>query len=146
MESKNRGPHPVDAHAGSRLKKRRDLIGLSQDALGASLGLTFQQIQKYEKGVNRFGMGRAYEMALILDVDPMYFLDEVSPTIDQKIRDAIRSRQAKAGIRYSVTDCTRNRVAVLQGDAARIAESYISLPSDYAREQVKGFFQLIQNK
>jgi transcriptional regulator with XRE-family HTH domain len=72
-------PHPVDVHVGGRLRMRRMLLGLSQDKLGDSLGLTFQQIQKYEKGANRIGASRIFEMADVLGVPIQYFYDDFMP-------------------------------------------------------------------
>lgn len=70
------GPHPVDVHVGTRLKLRRMILGISQEALGNSLGLTFQQIQKYEKGANRIGASRIFELSGLLDVPIQYFFEE----------------------------------------------------------------------
>ncbi len=69
--------HPIDIHVGSRVKLRRMILGLSQESLGKSLGLTFQQIQKYEKGVNRIGASRMFEMAQLLNVPVQFFYDEL---------------------------------------------------------------------
>lgn len=69
-------PHPVDVHVGGRVRLRRMLLGMSQDKLGEALGLTFQQVQKYEKGVNRIGASRIFEISRILDVPIQYFYDE----------------------------------------------------------------------
>ena len=55
--------HPVDAHVGARMRQRRSLLGMSQTAVGTAVGLTFQQIQKYERGANRIGSSRLYEFA-----------------------------------------------------------------------------------
>jgi transcriptional regulator with XRE-family HTH domain len=73
---KKQRPHPIDVHVGGRLRLRRMLLGLSQDQLGKSIGLTFQQIQKYEKGVNRIGASRVFELSKVLDVPVQYFYDE----------------------------------------------------------------------
>src|ERR1700759_4282435 len=67
--------NPVDAQVGNRVRIRRMLIGMSQEKLGDLLGLTFQQVQKYEKGVNRIGAGRLYEIARILGVPIDFFYD-----------------------------------------------------------------------
>ena len=69
-------PHPIDVHVGSRVKLRRMILGMSQETLGRSLGLTFQQIQKYEKGVNRIGASRMFELARLLEVPVQFFYDE----------------------------------------------------------------------
>ena len=66
-------PNFIDVQVGNRIRIRRILIGMSQEQLGDLLGLTFQQIQKYEKGVNRIGAGRLYEVARILNVQMNFF-------------------------------------------------------------------------
>jgi len=70
-------PHPVDVHVGSRVRQRRTLLGMSQEKLGDAVGLTFQQIQKYERGTNRIGCSRLYEFSKVLDVPVSYFFDEM---------------------------------------------------------------------
>jgi len=72
--------HPVDIHVGARLRARRKIIGLSQDDIGKSVGVTFQQIQKYERGTNRIGSSRLYEFSRILDVPVSYFFENFSFT------------------------------------------------------------------
>lgn len=69
-------PNPVDAHVGSRVRLRRMLLGMSQERLGDSMGLTFQQVQKYEKGVNRIGASRLFQISKILDVPVQFFFEE----------------------------------------------------------------------
>ena len=69
--------HPVDIHVGARLRERRNLVGLSQSKLSESVGLTFQQIQKYERGTNRISSSRLYEFAKVLAVPVSYFFDEM---------------------------------------------------------------------
>lgn len=70
---------PIDASVGTKLRNRRTLVGMSQQALGRRLGITFQQIQKYERGLNRIGAGRLFRISEILDTDVTYFFDEVDP-------------------------------------------------------------------
>jgi len=69
--------HPVDVHVGARVRQRRTLLGMSQGKLGIAVGLTFQQIQKYERGFNRIGSSRLFEFAKALDVPVSYFFDEM---------------------------------------------------------------------
>ena len=71
-----RAPHPMDIHVGARVRLRRMMQGISQDKLGEELDLTFQQIQKYEKGVNRIGAARLYEIARVLEVPVQFFYDD----------------------------------------------------------------------
>lgn len=74
MKSK---PHPVDVHVGSRVRLRRTLLGMSQEKLGEAVNLTFQQIQKYERGTNRIGASRLYQLARVLDVREQYFFEDM---------------------------------------------------------------------
>lgn len=78
---KSNGPHPIDVHVGARVKLRRMILGMSQETLGKALGLTFQQIQKYEKGVNRIGASRIFELSNLLDVPIQYFYNDYGDTI-----------------------------------------------------------------
>ncbi len=71
-------PNPIDVHVGSRVRLRRLLVGMSQEKLGEQLGLTFQQVQKYEKGTNRIGASRLYEVSRILNVPVQYFYEEMA--------------------------------------------------------------------
>ncbi len=78
FDSTGRKPNPIDIHVGSRVRLRRLVIGMSQEKLGEKMGLTFQQIQKYEKGANRIGASRLHQLSQILDV-PMTFFFEDAP-------------------------------------------------------------------
>jgi transcriptional regulator with XRE-family HTH domain len=70
-------PSPIDVHVGSRIRLRRTLMGLSQERLGEALGLTFQQVQKYERGVNRVGASRLFDLSRVLDVPISFFFDDM---------------------------------------------------------------------
>jgi len=74
---RSENPDPIDVHVGSRVRVRRNLIGLSQEQLGKALGLTFQQVQKYERGTNRMGSSRLFQIAQILSVPINYFFEEM---------------------------------------------------------------------
>lgn len=77
-------PHPIDIHVGKRLRQRRTILGLSQEAVGNAIGLTFQQIQKYERGVNRIGSSRLYEFSKILSVPVSFFFEDMEkPTTSE---------------------------------------------------------------
>lgn len=68
-------PNPVDVHVGGRLRLRRTLLGLSQEKLGDAIGLTFQQVQKYERGANRIGASRLHQLSQVLDVPVAFFFE-----------------------------------------------------------------------
>ena len=73
----------VDVHVGQRLRTRRTLLGLSQMALAGAVGLTFQQLQKYEKGANRIGASRLYDLSQVLGVDMAYFFDDMDKATEK---------------------------------------------------------------
>jgi transcriptional regulator with XRE-family HTH domain len=68
-------PHPVDVHVGRRLRLKRTILGMSQESVGKQIGVTFQQIQKYERGINRMGASRLYDFAKALGVPVAYFFE-----------------------------------------------------------------------
>jgi transcriptional regulator with XRE-family HTH domain len=78
-----RGPNAVDRHVGSRVRLRRQLLNMSQEKLGEELGVTFQQVQKYERGTNRVGAGRLWHLARVLDVPVSFFYDGVAESVSQ---------------------------------------------------------------
>lgn len=76
-------PNPIDLYVGSRIRLRRVIVGITQGALADYVGLTFQQIQKYERGANRVGASRLYDIARALDVTVNYFFEEMPDRIAQ---------------------------------------------------------------
>ena len=71
-------PDKIDVHVGNRLRVRRTLLGLSQEKLAGAIGLTFQQVQKYERGLNRISAGRLYQFSRILDIPVSYFYENIN--------------------------------------------------------------------
>ncbi|HCY55393.1 MAG TPA: transcriptional regulator [Oceanicaulis sp.] len=88
MASKDspRSPNLIDRHVGIRIRLRRRVMQISQQALAAKLGITFQQLQKYENGVNRIGAGRLYELARALEVPVGYFYEDFDQAVDPSKR------------------------------------------------------------
>jgi transcriptional regulator with XRE-family HTH domain len=82
-ERNEKGGRPVDVHVGSRVRLRRTLCGLSQEKLGDAIGLTFQQVQKYERGANRISASRLFALSQVLDVPVSFFFDDVSDALAQ---------------------------------------------------------------
>ncbi len=80
-----RSMNPIDSHVGARVRLRRMLIGMSQERLGELLGVTFQQVQKYEKGANRIGASRLFEISRVLDVPVQFFFDDMPQSGDRPI-------------------------------------------------------------
>lgn len=74
-------PNPVDVHVGARIRLRRTLLGMSQERLGDALGLTFQQVQKYERGTNRVGASRLWDLSRVLDVPVSFFYEDMTEDV-----------------------------------------------------------------
>jgi transcriptional regulator with XRE-family HTH domain len=87
-------PDPVDVHVGARLRLRRNLLGLSQGQLGKASSLTFQQIQKYERGTNRMGASRLYQLAQLLDIPVAWFFESLPTGTMRAIAGFSESKQA----------------------------------------------------
>ena len=144
-EKGSRRPNPIDVHVGSRVRFRRMLLGMSQEKLGEKLGLTFQQIQKYEKGINRIGASRLFDLAQVLGVPVQFFYEEApagdafgaNPTgmsdgpEESSIVDFLRSRDGlelnKAFVRISDVKARRAIVDLVR-----------SLANDDNKEPVPG--------
>ncbi len=88
--------NPIDVHVGARLRAHRTLLGFSQTVLANSIGLTFQQLQKYESGHNRISASRLYDLSQILGVDIDYFFDEMDQATQKASPAQISRRKAKA--------------------------------------------------
>lgn len=95
-------PNPIDVHVGARVRLRRTMLGMSQEKLGEHLGITFQQIQKYEKGANRIGASRLQKIAEVLNTPVSYFFDG-APGDEDKV-DGLR----EAGPEYVVDMLSTN--------------------------------------
>lgn len=80
-------PNPVDIHVGSRVRLRRTLLGMSQEKLGEAIGLTFQQVQKYERGANRIGASRLFDLSRVLDVPVSFFFDDMPADHESRTAD-----------------------------------------------------------
>jgi transcriptional regulator with XRE-family HTH domain len=106
-------PNPIDVHVGSRVRLRRTLLGMSQEKLGDAIGLTFQQVQKYERGTNRVGSSRLFDRARVLDVPVSFFFDEMSASTSARSPGRLRAY-------YRITDPrVRKRVFELTKSMAK---------------------------
>src|SRR5437763_1358715 len=106
-------PNPIDIHVGSRVRLRRNMLGLSQEKLGEAIGLTFQQVQKYERGANRIGASRLHELSRVLDVPVSFFFDDMDPVR----APAIPGGFAEPPVEAFETDPLRRRETVELVDA-----------------------------
>ncbi len=129
-------PHPVDIHVGNRVRQRRTLLGLSQEKLGEALNLSFQQVQKYERGTNRISASRLYEMGRVLDVPVSFFFENINAAdvtskktgnkVTEERPDPMSRRETLVLVQsyYGITDATlRRRMLDLIKSLRRSSES-----------------------
>ncbi len=90
-----RKPSPIDVHVGARVRQRRVLLGMNQTKLGDALGLTFQQVQKYENGTNRVSASRLYDLSRVLDVSIEHFFEDMPNAVAASSPAAKKSGKAK---------------------------------------------------
>ncbi len=114
-------PHPVDIHVGMRVRLRRTLLGMSQERLASAVGLTFQQIQKYERGKNRIGSSRLYQFANILEVPVAFFFEDMPGDATQGLN---------AGGNMPSDDVLSKR------ETLELVRAYYRIPSELARRRV----------
>ena len=120
-------PKPVDIHVGTRIRRRRVLLGLSQEKLAQAIGLTFQQLQKYERGHNRISASRLYELAQLFDVPASYFYEGMeagkgAPSHDETLTTRETLELVKAY--YKITDpAVRDSIRRLVQAAAKLEQS-----------------------
>lgn len=118
-------PNPIDKHVGSRVRMRRVLLGMSQEKLGEALSLTFQQVQKYEKGTNRIGASRLQQISMILNVPPAYFFDG-APSFEEGVElNPLHSATAEAGSAYVVDFLSTTEGLQLNRAFARINDAKV---------------------
>src|ERR1700709_409484 len=90
-------PSPIDIHVGSRVRLRRTLLGMSQEKLGEAIGLTFQQVQKYERGANRIGASRLFDLSRVLDVPVSFFFDDMATErLNSDVEESSNATEARA--------------------------------------------------
>jgi transcriptional regulator with XRE-family HTH domain len=131
-------PSPIDVHVGSRIRLRRTLLGMSQERLGEALGLTFQQVQKYERGVNRVGASRLFDLSRVLDVPISFFFDDMPESLASTYGS--QSPRRSAGfpeMQDSFTDDALNRRETLE-----LVRAYYRITEPAVRKRV---FELIKS-
>ncbi|MFN8831923.1 MAG: helix-turn-helix domain-containing protein [Labrys sp. (in: a-proteobacteria)] len=129
-----KAPNPIDKHVGSRLRMRRVLIGMSQEKLGEALSLTFQQVQKYEKGTNRIGASRLQQISSILDVPVSFFFDG-APGADAQEGMSEASSSAYVVDFLSTTEGLQLNKAFVQIKDPKIRRKIVELVSALSSEQ-----------
>ena len=130
-------PNPIDVHVGSRVRLRRTLLGMSQERLGEALGLTFQQVQKYERGVNRVGASRLFDLSRVLDVPISFFYDDLPESLGGQPRLPGRAAVGFADAQDAFGDDTLNRRETLE-----LVRAYYRITDAGVRKRV---FELVKS-
>ena len=116
-------PNFVDKHVGSRVRMRRMLIGMSQEKLGEALGITFQQIQKYEKGTNRIGASRLQQISSVMSVPVSFFFEGLAATSDQQETSPRQRMCLELARNFAMIDNEKHQEALSQMARALAAQS-----------------------
>ena len=120
----------VDMHVGKRVRLRRTLLGMSQEQLGASLNITFQQVQKYERGANRISASRLWDIGQIVDVPISYFFDDMS---DEVMKSS--PRRISLGSEHAVDD-KANRDPMARRETLELVRTYYSIEKPKVRKKI----------
>ena len=127
-------PSPIDVHVGVRVRMRRTLLGMSQTGLGDTLGLTFQQVQKYENGTNRVSASRLFDLTRVLDVSIEYFFDGMPPEVATSSPAAKKRGKAKKLPSYEPDPMTTRETLELVRGYYKIEDADVRLR---LREMIK---------
>ena len=143
MENLNKTPHPIDLHVGERIRLRRKMLKMSQSQLAGAIGITFQQVQKYEKGSNRVGAGRLFDIGNVLGVEVSFFFHELNTNEYAKSRprgsSSVRSNpvNAKFGLNFdSESD------PITSNETLKLIQMYNKMPEE-ARNQILSLCQVM---
>jgi transcriptional regulator with XRE-family HTH domain len=130
-------PNPIDVHVGARIRLRRTLLGITQEKLADVLGLTFQQVQKYEKGLNRVGSSRLVDMANALDVEIPYFFEEMSAAVEQQTPSALLKAGKRPTADGNETDLLARR------ETLEFVRAYYKIQDPAVRKRVAELTKII---
>jgi transcriptional regulator with XRE-family HTH domain len=136
-EKGSRRANPIDIHVGSRVRFRRMLLGMSQEKLGEKLGLTFQQVQKYEKGINRIGASRLYDLAQVLGVSVQFFYEEAPVPED---RSVTQEGASDGPDEHSIVEFLRSR------DGLELNRAFVRIPDVKARRAIVDLVRSLANE
>lgn len=127
----NGAANPIDVHVGARIRLRRTLLGISQDQLGGSMGLTFQQVQKYERGANRVSASRLFDLSEILDVPVAFFFDDMPAAIRASAPARIHNGHIPQPIAATTDD------PLVRRETMEVARLYAGIKNPLIRAQMR---------
>ena len=124
---------PVDVHVGARVRQRRALLGMSQTNLGSAVGLTFQQIQKYERGSNRISSSRLFEFAKVLDVPVSFFFEEMPSNV---LAGRPMSGRGKKGFGEAATPFEHEKDPLAKRETLELVRAYYKIRESRVRKRI----------
>jgi transcriptional regulator with XRE-family HTH domain len=133
---------PVDIHVGSRIRLRRTLMGMSQEKLGESLGLTFQQVQKYERGANRVGASRLFDLSRVLDVPISFFFDDMPEPLANVYGGQTGSHAPRRSMGFADTQDAFGDDMLNRRETLELVRAYYRITDPAVRKRV---FELIKS-
>ncbi len=132
-------PNPIDIHVGNRIRLRRTLLGMSQEKLASLLGLTFQQVQKYEKGMNRVGASRLWDISKVLETPIAFFYEDMDKTVaNQSPRTFSLHEEKKLFLEDETEEFSSD--PMLRQETIELVKAYYKIPN---RKAAKHLFDLI---
>src|SRR5476649_407621 len=132
--------HPVDVHVGTRMRQCRSLLGMSQTDLGNAVALTFQQIQKYERGSNRMGSSRLFEFAKVLDVPISYFFDEMPSNV---LAGRPMSGRGRNGFGEASTPVDKEKDPLIKRETLELVRAYYKIRESRVRKRLFEFVKVV---
>jgi len=127
LSKRGEGPNPIDIHVGQRLRLRRTLLGLSQETLGEAVGITFQQLQKYERGANRISASRLFNLSQVLGVPVTFFFDDLPASESSLVPDEPSE--------------TQEFESMARRETLELVRAYYRIPEDAVRRRT---FELVK--
>ena len=128
-------PSPIDRHVGERVRQRRGLLGITQTGLGQAVGVTFQQIQKYERGANRIGASRIFDLAYVLGVSVGYFFEEM-PAAVASSSPARQRERAPAQVIFDTAPLSKR-------ESLELIRAYYQIGDPRVRKRVHGLIKAL---
>lgn len=129
-------PNPIDVHVGQRIRQRRTLLGMSQEKLGEAIGLTFQQVQKYERGANRVGSSRLFDLSQVLDVPIIYFFEDMPGDVQKKSPANLIGVSTPEPVEYDLDPMMRR-------ETLELTRAYYKIPDKAARKRLADLVKVL---
>ena len=134
-------PNPIDVHVGNRIRLRRTLLGLSQEKLASMLGLTFQQVQKYERGMNRVGASRLWDISKVLETPISFFYEDMDKSVAQQSPRMFSIPEASSNPEFLEEDAAKfNDDPMQRQETIELVKAYYKIPN---RKAARHLYDLI---